>query len=158
MPSQALIIIIDAQVGLIENPDAPPGDRAALLDTLEALLADARRTGVPVVFVQDEDVGAGNAAPHAIHLHPRIAPRPDEAVIPKGGTSAFFRTTLEQTLHERGATRLVLAGCKTAYCIDTTARHAIGLGYQVTVVEDGHSTSDNGEFVVRVIPRDALIW
>ena len=103
MPSQALIIIIDAQVGLIENPDAPPGDRAALLDTLEALLADARRTGVPVVFVQDEDVGAGNAALHAIHLHPRIAPRPDEAVIPKGGTSAFFRTTLEQTLHERGA-------------------------------------------------------
>ena len=78
-----------------------------------------------------------------------------------------------------GRTRLVLAGCKTAYCIDTTARHAIGLGYQVTVVEDGHSTSDsgdlsargiirhhnrnldgldNGEFVVRVIPRDALIW
>ena len=70
MPSQALIII-DAQVGLIENPDAPLGDRAALLDTLEVLLADARRTGVPVVFVQDEDVGAGNAALHAIH--PRIA-------------------------------------------------------------------------------------
>jgi nicotinamidase-related amidase len=37
---------------------------------------------------------------------------------------------------------LVVAGIQTEYCVDTTCRRAYSLGYDVTLVQDGHSTWD----------------
>lgn len=43
----------------------------------------------------------------------------------------------------RSTQRLIVVGCKTDACVDATCRRAISLGYDVTLVADGHSTSDN---------------
>jgi nicotinamidase-related amidase len=32
----------------------------------------------------------------------------------------------------------------TQYCVDTTVRRAVSLGYDVTLVADGHMTADSG--------------
>ena len=34
-------------------------------------------------------------------------------------------------------------GCKTDACVEMTCRRAVSLGYDVTLVKDGHSTTDN---------------
>jgi nicotinamidase-related amidase len=31
----------------------------------------------------------------------------------------------------------------TQYCVDTTVRRAVSLGYEVTLVGDGHMTADS---------------
>ena len=42
----------------------------------------------------------------------------------------------------RGIHKLIIAGIQTEFCVDTTTRRAYSLGYQVTLVQDAHSTWD----------------
>ena len=39
--------------------------------------------------------------------------------------------------------KLVIGGLQTEWCIDSTVRRAYSLGFDVTVVEDGHSTMNS---------------
>jgi nicotinamidase-related amidase len=44
----------------------------------------------------------------------------------------------------QGVTQLVVRGLQSDFCVDTTTRRGLGLGYPVMLVADGHSTVDNG--------------
>jgi nicotinamidase-related amidase len=46
---------------------------------------------------------------------------------------------------------LVIAGCKTQFCIDTTVRAATSRGYDVTLVADAHTTTDSDALTARQI-------
>ena len=62
----------------------------------------------------------------------------------KTATDSFHSTPLHDILRENGITDLVICGLQSEFCIDTTTRRALALGYPVTLVADGHSTLDNG--------------
>ena len=66
-----------------------------------------------------------------------LAPCDDELVIDKPGKGAFHATGLQQALHARGITQLVLMGVTTEVCVQTTMREANDRGYEVLLVEDG---------------------
>ena len=55
-------------------------------------------------------------------------------------------TGLSEQYSQGGIRRLVLAGIQTDYCVDTTCRRAFSLGYDVTLVADGHTTWDGDAF------------
>jgi len=55
------------------------------------------------------------------------------------GTSSI--TSLDSELRRLAVTHLIVAGMQTEYCVDTTCRRAISLGFDVTLVADGHTTS-----------------
>jgi nicotinamidase-related amidase len=162
------LLIIDTQVALLESPVYHQDE---VLGCIESLIDRARNTDCKVIYIVDDDVVEHN--PSRGGIHPRITPLNGDVVIHKTSTSAFFRTELDEVLKSNGIQHLVIVGCKTEYCIDTTCRHAIGLGYDVTLVSDGHSTTgngvlsaeqiiahhnrnldglDNNEFVIRVLP------
>jgi len=67
-----------------------------------------------------------------------------EPVIHKTACDAFFETSLAAELESHKIGRLIVAGCMTQYCIDTSVRRAVSLGYDVTLVADGHMTADSG--------------
>ena len=54
--------------------------------------------------------------------------------------SSFEDTPLEAELARLGATRLVLAGAQTNWCIRAAAYAALERGYDLTLVKDGHTT------------------
>ncbi len=54
----------------------------------------------------------------------------------KRGFNAFANTELDEVLHRRGVTDVVLAGAITSLCIDSTARAAHERGYRVHVLSD----------------------
>jgi nicotinamidase-related amidase len=68
--------------------------------------------------------------------------RRDELVIVKKWTDCFHGTDLHTRLQSAGCRRLVVTGCVTELCIDTTCRRALALDYEVTLVADGHTTAD----------------
>jgi nicotinamidase-related amidase len=58
-------------------------------------------------------------------------------VIPgKRGLNAFTNTSLANTLKNAGVKEVVLAGTVTSICIDSTARSAVDLGFETTILED----------------------
>ena len=76
---------------------------------------------------------------------PRVIPveldrRPDETAVRKHFNSAFEETTLEPTLERLGVSHVVLAGAATNWCIRATAYAALERGYDVTLLEDAHTT------------------
>ncbi|MEH6480449.1 MULTISPECIES: isochorismatase family cysteine hydrolase [Pseudoalteromonas] len=59
-----------------------------------------------------------------------------EVVPGKRGLNAFTHTALAQKLKEHGVTNVILAGTVTSICIDSTARTAVELGFNVTILSD----------------------
>jgi nicotinamidase-related amidase len=53
----------------------------------------------------------------------------------------------------RGATRLLVTGCATDFCVDTTIRAAASRDYEVVVVADGHTTADRPHVDARSVMR-----
>jgi nicotinamidase-related amidase len=134
------MLVIDAQTGLLDGSTAVY-DADALVRRILALLQRARSAQLPIIYTQDKDVGPINSREWAIHT--ALAPRPDDLVIPKAYADSFYQTSLHTSLAGLGVRQLIVVGCKTDACVEMTCRRAVALGYDVTLVSDGHSTTDN---------------
>ena len=146
MPNNTALLIIDVQKGLFDS-DTPVHAGEELLATINTLIARARATGTPVIYVQHN--GRENSVlrpdrPGWI-IHPVIAPAAGDPVFRKHHPDAFQDTDLQRELEARGLKRLVVAGIQSDYCVDTTCRRAYSLGFDVTLVQDGHSTWSEGD-------------
>ncbi|MCA1635011.1 MAG: cysteine hydrolase [Acidobacteria bacterium] len=139
------LLIVDVQVGLVGAPrHAYRG--AEVVARIKALMTAARESGTPVVFVQhdgDEDGPVPHGSP-GWQIHPEISPAEGETVIRKHASDSFLGTTLRDELEALGARRLFVVGLNTQYCVDTTCRSAVSHGFDVTLVGDAHTTTDNG--------------
>jgi nicotinamidase-related amidase len=51
--------------------------------------------------------------------------------------SGFANTNFDFLLKQRIIDQVVIAGMCANTCIDTTARHAVELGYRITLIKDG---------------------
>jgi nicotinamidase-related amidase len=70
-------------------------------------------------------------------VHPRLTPADDDVVLPPNPRlSAFAGTDLADRFTDLGVCRVVVAGARTDIEIDSTARDAVELGLQTTVVAD----------------------
>jgi nicotinamidase-related amidase len=142
MGPDTALVVIDVQAGLFAEPE-PVFQGADLLLHINHLLAKARSAGVPVVYLQHWSKREDSPRQHgtrAWQIHPAVAPQPGEVVIEKRTPDAFAETTLHQELQTHGIKKLIMTGIQTECCVDTTCRRACSLGYDVTLVKDGHST------------------
>jgi nicotinamidase-related amidase len=136
------LLIIDVQVGLVGL--MPPELQDRVLSNITVLLSQARSSGIPVVFIQ-HDGPKGHpieAETAAWAIHPSISPLREEPVIRKKASDSFYETRLAEELQTRKISHLIIAGGMTEYCIDTTCRRAVTLGYDVTLVADAHLTRE----------------
>jgi biuret amidohydrolase len=65
-----------------------------------------------------------------------LEPRPHEIVLNKTTYGTFNSTGLDHTLRFLGIDTLVIGGVVTNVCVETTARDAADMGYQVILVDD----------------------
>ena len=140
MSTTTALLVIDVQVGLIAGKN-PVYQADAILEHIAGLIAAARGAGTPVIYVQDKDVG-GVGTPEW-QVHPAVAPAPNELAVRKAWSDSFYETTLGAELQARGVDQLVIVGMKTDVCVTMTSLRAVALGYDVTLVADAHTTTDN---------------
>ncbi len=144
------LLIIDVQQAIVSGlaaPERQPALDAALNDVvarLRYLQAQARAAQAPVVMVQHDGPESHRLALGSAGwaLRTEIAPCLGDVVVHKTECDSFFETDLFDRLTERRVTHLIIGGCMTQYCIDTTVRRAVSLGFEVTLVADGHTTAD----------------
>jgi ureidoacrylate peracid hydrolase len=65
-----------------------------------------------------------------------LSPGEDEIVFPKTSSSVFISTNIDYVLRNLGTQYLIIAGCLTDQCVDSSVRDACDLGYLVTVPTD----------------------
>ncbi|MDM4763157.1 cysteine hydrolase family protein [Galbitalea sp. SE-J8] len=136
MSEQIAVIVIDLQVGVLENCV----DARGVTERTAALVRRARSEGVPVVWVQDHDDFPEGS--DGWRLAAPLERRPDEPLVRKRYRDSFAGTDLAEVLDRLAATRLVIAGAQSDYCIRTTTQAAAARGFDVTLVSDAHTTSD----------------
>jgi nicotinamidase-related amidase len=140
--TQALLVI-DVQHVLC-NGDEAAFDINGVIQRINAVAAKARAAGLPVFLIQHEDRGPMQHGSEGWQLDVRLSAQPDDIRVRKTATDSFHHTELQALLLARGVERLVVCGLQSEFCIDSTVRRAVALGYPVVLVSDAHSTIDNG--------------
>jgi nicotinamidase-related amidase len=150
--NQTALLIIDMQTGNFSEPN-PIYKGNELLSKVKKLIDKARSTQALIVYVQNNGA-KGDPDEYGTsgwEVHPAITPVQNDVTIQKNAPDAFHETSLQNELESRSIKKLVITGLQTEYCIDTTCRRAFSLGYEVTLVKDGHSTWDSPDLTAQQI-------
>jgi nicotinamidase-related amidase len=123
----AALIVVD-MLNPYEHPEAEPlaANVAEALPGVRALLAHARDTEVPVIYVND-NYGDWNSSSEELSRkamegrHPELVepvlPQPGDSFVIKARHSAFYETPLEYLLGSMKVDDLIFAGQVTEQCI-----------------------------------------
>ena len=140
---ETALLVIDVQQGLCEGEHAA-FDSQQVIARINTVAAKARDAGAVVVFIQHEsESGFMEPGSHAWQFADGLHLEPTDVRIRKTTPDSFNRTALQDVLKQHRVTDLVVCGMQTEFCVDTTTRRALALGYPVVLVEDAHTTEDN---------------
>ena len=157
------LVVIDLQKGIVALPTAHPASEVV---ARAARLADAfRRKGLPVALVnvaggapgRTEQQRPGGAFPDGwTELVPELNRQPQDHLVTKRSWGAFTNTDLLDRLKRDGVTQVVIVGVATSVGVESTARQAYELGFNVTLATDAMTdrvleTHQNS--VERIFPR-----
>ncbi|MGC2166062.1 MAG: isochorismatase family protein [Gallionella sp.] len=150
--SRSVLVIVDMQRAVLRDTKEP----SVVVANVGQVLTRARSEKVPVIWVQhsDEQLTHGSSDWEFV---PELVPEAGEPVIHKHYNSAFEAPELEHDLAKCNASRIVLAGASTSWCIRATTYSALERGYDLTLVEDGHTTGDQVSFDGRIIGVEDMI-
>ncbi|MES2041875.1 MAG: isochorismatase family protein [Pseudomonadota bacterium] len=133
------LLIIDFQNAVFIAPPAHQAD--VILARISDLNARARKTGMPVVYVQHNEAGtAWEKDSDSWQFPVTIAPQAGDYVCAKQHSSAFQQTGFQAGLAERGITEIFVCGYASEFCLDSAIRQAAALGIKTNVIADAHTT------------------
>lgn len=146
---------------------------ATMRPRLAALLEQARTVGTLVIHLQNTSLPDGlSDSPaqirFAMRMHEAVraggpplrytvpgtlghefvadlAPAPEELVVRKYRSSGFWGTNLDMLLRSNGIRTVVVAGCTTEGCVDSTARDALFSDYYVVIAQDCVASDDSAQ-------------
>lgn len=157
------LVVIDLQNGIVSYATAHP---VANVLTQTVTLMDAfHRHGLPVVLVNvtagapgrtDQSHSLGELPDGWADLVPELGQQPTDHRVTKQTWGAFTGTDLDIHLKSLGVTQIVLAGISTSVGVESTARFAYELGYNVTLAVDAMtdtSAEAHANSVSRIFPR-----
>jgi nicotinamidase-related amidase len=154
------LIVIDMQQGSFTDA-TPRHDAKGLIGRLNGLLAAVRAANGAVIFVQHDGPPGDPHHPNqpGWRLLPALDVQTGDPVVRKTSCDAFLDTALEECLRERAVDRLIITGCATDYCVDTTVRSALARGWPTIVPSNGHTTSDRPHLsAAKIIEHHNAIW
>lgn len=160
------LIVIDMQNafgspgGMFDKAGVPTAGIQAAVEPTRRAVEAARKVGLPIVFVKMgfrsdlSDLGRPDG-PHA-RFHERLGasegvlerdtwgteildeltPAEGDTIVWKNRFSAFHGTELDEILKKSRITSLVVTGCTTSVCVESTVRDAFFLDYECVVLED----------------------
>lgn len=67
---------------------------------------------------------------------PELAPRAEDIVLYKHRFSGFYQTKLDEALKRLGVRYLIVTGCTTSVCVESTIRDAMFRDYSCTLLSD----------------------
>lgn len=138
---KSALLVVDVQNGVFHAPRRPYDADRVVERIAELIAAERQRRGL-VVAIQHEARGLAEPGSWEWQLIDALDIRTGDLIVRKSSFDAFLGTELEHELHARGIETVAICGYASDMCIDRTAFRAAGIGFQVTVVADAHTTRD----------------
>ncbi len=163
LDQKSALIVIDLQHGILSLPTVHPAD--VVIGHAAALAATFRRHHLPVVLVNvaggapgrsEQSRIPGQLPPGWTDLVPELDRQPEDHLVTKQTWGAFTGTGLDDHLRKQGVTQVVIAGIATSIGVESTARQAHELGYNVALAVDAmtdRSIDAHLNSVGRIFPR-----
>jgi nicotinamidase-related amidase len=168
MDGKFALLVIDVQQGLFTR-STPVYRAEELLENINSLVKRAHGSGAPVFYIQHSEPGILIKGSLDWQLHPQLHPWNSDNILHKLHDNAFEETDLDDRLQSYKVTTLVVTGLLTHCCVKATCLGGRRQGYQVILVQDGHSSYSRqaariidkwnqklGEKQVEVIPAAAI--
>ena len=163
LDAMTALIVIDLQKGIVEWPTAhSTGEVVKLASSLAEAFRGHR---LPVVLV-NVDAGAPGRAEQARRLTEfpagwnelvaELNRQPEDHIVTKRTWGAFTGTDLEGYLRKRDVTQVVIAGVATSAGVESTARHAHELGFNVSLAVDAMTDMNadaHTNSITRIFPK-----
>jgi maleamate amidohydrolase len=146
------LLIVDFVMAYLDRASPLYADVGDALASNERILATARSANIPVIFTNVEYEADGvdgglfytKIPSLSVFLKgsplgafpPSLKPVDGEHVVSKQFASAFFKTSLAETLTAQGIDTLVITGLSTSGCVRATALDALQSGFAPFVVRD----------------------
>ncbi|MEU0429649.1 isochorismatase family protein [Streptomyces canus] len=131
--ARSALVLVDLMDRIVALP-LEPRKGTEVLAAAEKLASAFRSAGAAVVLVRVERPGVADQPPGS-GLVPGLARHGDIEIV-KRTIGAFQGTDLDARLRELGVTTLVFGGVATNLGVESTARAALDLGYDLVFVED----------------------
>jgi nicotinamidase-related amidase len=161
-PKTALLVV-DLQKGIVGLPTAHP--IGGVIEKTVALLETFRERELPVVLINvngsppgrtERSFSVKGMPADSSDLIPELKQQPSDHLVTKRTRGAFTHTDLEKYLRENGVTQVVITGVATGAGVESTARQAHELGFNVTLAIDAMTDLDadvHHNSVTRIFPK-----
>jgi len=163
LDAKPALLVVDLQKGIVGMPVAHP--IADVVDKAAGLAAAFREHDLPVVLI-NVDGGAPGRTEQPLRvrefpagwtdLAPELKQRWSDHLVTKRTWGAFTNTDLEKYLRQSGVTQVVVVGVATTAGVESTARHAHELGFNVALAVDAMTDMNadaHHNSVTRIFPR-----
>lgn len=158
--SPRALLVIDMQLGLF-SARQPRYQSASVIANINRLIDACHLQAIPVIFIQHDGPTGDELEPHSPgwDLLPNLHRTQAAQRIRKTTCDSFYRTGLQPLLHSMGTKSLMITGCATDYCVDTTLRIAASLDYEIFAISDAHTTADRPHLDARsIITHHNSMW
>lgn len=132
-----VLLIVDVQVGVMKVC----WDSERIISNINLAVEKARSQAIPIIWVQHSDDELRYQTSEW-ELVPQLSPLKTDSRIDKHFNSSFEETSLDELLSRFEVSHIVMAGAATNWCIRATAYAALDRGYDLTLIQDAHSTED----------------
>lgn len=150
-PLNTAVLVIDVQQGLCEGEGAA-FDCEGTISRINSVTQKAREVGALVIFIQHESKsGYFEHGSSAWQLANGLKIEPTDTKIRKTTPDAFLRTDLEAILRSHEIENVIVCGMHSEFCVDTTTRRALALGFPVVLVSDGHTSAGNAALTAQQV-------
>jgi nicotinamidase-related amidase len=137
------LLIIDMQKGMFTK-EMPRYDSEHTIERINQIVEKIREKNGHVIFIQHDGNASEGYEPYSDgwELIQEIPRDEHDVIIHKTSCDAFYNSKLDKYLHEHSIKTIIITGCATDYCVDTTIRVATSKDYSIIVPNDGHTTAD----------------
>ncbi|MFA3842086.1 isochorismatase family protein [Streptomyces sp. NPDC056910] len=163
MDARTALLVVDLQEGILGLPTVHP--TAEITDRAAELAAVFRAHELPVVLINVAGGAPGRnempkststPAPNWTDLAAQLKAEDSDHRVTKKTWDAFPGTDLHDYLQSHNVTQVVLVGIATSIGVESTARSAYALGYNVTLATDAMTDMDpeaHRNSLERVFPK-----
>ena len=145
-----ILLVVDTQKGITDDRLY---EFSKMKSNIKALISEARRNDVEVVYVRHDDgPGTGfSVGDEEFEIFEEFAPGEGERIFDKTVNSAFHQSVgLAEYLAQKGEKQIIVVGLQTNLCIDATIQSGFAHGYEMIVPAYANSTFDN-EYMTKEI-------